>query len=334
MRQVPDRDRTRHPARGINQIILVNRTMNCSQASPSPLKDQPLVSIGLFVFNEATHVRQALESLLAQDYPNFEVLISDNASTDGTSELCQELADQDSRIDYRRLPENVGAGLNSIKVLDRARGKYFMWASGHDLWDTDLLSQCVQSLEQRPTATIAYASSSWIDPNDQPLPRHVSSYDTSGMHPLARFFTVFWGNMHPILGVIRLSALRELPGIPTCVGNDLLILTELALKGEFLYCESRWRRRQPRPAENHRERLRRYTHSTFKLTSSRFDRLFPLVRLPIGLLGVVARARLSLGERLALYLALPACFLARYLAGRAQGNAPIHPTARSGASRG
>jgi len=94
-----------------------------------------LVSIGMPVFNGGKHIRDALDSLLAQTYRNFELIISDNSSTDETEQICREYEEIDFRIRYIRQPENLGATENFQFVLARAKGEYFMWAAHDDIWD-------------------------------------------------------------------------------------------------------------------------------------------------------------------------------------------------------
>lgn len=93
------------------------------------------VSIGMPVFNGAKYIRDALDSLLAQTFTEFELLISDNASTDATQSICEEYALRDPRIRYIRQLENRGALANFQFVLDQANGKFFMWAAADDVWD-------------------------------------------------------------------------------------------------------------------------------------------------------------------------------------------------------
>ena len=95
-------------------------------------ENQPLVSIGVPVFNGEKGLAVALDSLIGQDYHNLEIIISDNASTDATSKICEEYVGKDSRIKYSRLEENIGAALNFNRVFERSSGKYFMWAAHDD----------------------------------------------------------------------------------------------------------------------------------------------------------------------------------------------------------
>jgi len=92
----------------------------------------PLVSIGMPVYNGEKYIRQALDSLLGQTYKNFELIISDNASTDETKNICEEYAKRDKRIKYIRQKENMGGANNLRFVLEQATGEYFMWAAHDD----------------------------------------------------------------------------------------------------------------------------------------------------------------------------------------------------------
>jgi glycosyltransferase involved in cell wall biosynthesis len=271
----------------------------------------------MFVYNEARFLRASLDSLLAQDYANFELIISDNCSTDETETICREYAARDPRIQYHRQTHNLGSAGNSIHVLALATGQYFMWASGHDLWSPMLISTCTALLESHPAAALACGPADWIDEEDRAWDKESGWYDSRGLDIMQRFFMVFWGNAHPILGLIRTHYLRELPKIHACVGSDQIVLAELALKGDFLHASNaKWWRRQPRMRENHGDRMRRYQSTDFGLVKSWLDRRLPLLRLPLEQARAVLRSTLSPGEKIAVLLALIPAFLVRYLAGR------------------
>ena len=291
--------------------------MNTPAADSADPANGPLVSIGLFAHNEGAFIRQSLQSLQAQDYPHLEIVISDNCSTDDTAEICQELSEQDDRIRFERQASNIGAAENSIRVLQRSRGKYFMWASGHDLWSRQAVSLCVNALEDRPAATVAYGPSDWVDADGSPLPRESGNYDSRGMDTMGRLFMTFWGNLHPVLGLIRADSLKSIPKLHACAGSDQIVMAELALRGEILYVpEARWSRREPRGPESHKDKIRRYTSKEFGLTGSRLDRILPLLRLPLEIVRAVWRSNLGVVGKLATTVALGPAFLVRYLAGR------------------
>jgi len=114
---------------------------------PSPAAHPPKVSIGMPVYNGEPFIREALDSLLAQTFTDFELIISDNASTDGTEAICREYAARDARIRYVRQAENRGVGANFKFVLEEAVGGYFMWTAVDDrLSADDYLQQLLRNL--------------------------------------------------------------------------------------------------------------------------------------------------------------------------------------------
>jgi glycosyltransferase involved in cell wall biosynthesis len=279
--------------------------------------DKPLVTIGVVIYNEGRFIRETIDSLLAQDYEDLEIIFCDNCSTDESADICRAAAEADARVRYIRHEKNIGAPANSIFALGQARGDYFMWAAGHDIWAPDLISKCVTALEKNPGSAIAYGTSTWLDIEGNELDKASGWYDTRGMDPMLRFFFAFWGNAHPILGVIRTRYLRNIPRIFTCIGADQILLTELALRGDFIHVpDTSWCRRQPRAEESYAEKLRRYKSSEFGMTGSWIDRKLPLLRLPVEQTRSVLRGELGWIRKIAVLLALFPAFLVRYLAGR------------------
>lgn len=116
------------------------------------------VSIGFTVYNGASRMRPALDSLLSQTYKNFELIISDNASTDDTERICREYAARDSRIRYIRQPKNINQIPNYVFVLREARSSYFMWAADDDIWHRERVEKLVRALETHPNHDSAMCS--------------------------------------------------------------------------------------------------------------------------------------------------------------------------------
>ena len=120
-----------------------------------PDKPQILVSIGVPVFNGEKGLARALDSLLVQDYPDLEIIVSDNASTDGTRAICEKYVNKDSRIKYHRVSENRGAIWNFNRVFELSSGKYFMWAAHDDLWSANYVEAMANRLDESPEAVLA-----------------------------------------------------------------------------------------------------------------------------------------------------------------------------------
>ena len=280
------------------------------------MKKHPRVSIGMPVFNEVRFISHSLEALASQDYPNFQLIISDNASTDGTSEIAQEFATHHKWVQYHRFEYNQGPAANFKYVLDQAEGQYFLWAAGHDLWSSNYISACVAQLEEHPHATLAFGSSSWIDEEGKPFERKSGWTDTRGMNPISRYFTVFWGNMHPILGLIRLVNLKDCP-IISMVGADLNILTRLATQGDFVHAtETHWQRREFRRELSYSEKLERYKSTDYALARGRLAHIFPLIQLPIALIKSVWSSSLPFTTRCAIITLLLPTMLVKYFTAR------------------
>lgn len=137
------------------------------------VKDSPLalakVVVGLPVCNERRHVEETLRSLAAQDHADFKVLISDNASDDGSRELCKSFADGDDRFVYVRQPRNIGAAGNFAFCLDATASEHFMWCGAHDVLSGNFLSTMSSLLDHDPTAAIAFGMRLAIDEHSRPV---------------------------------------------------------------------------------------------------------------------------------------------------------------------
>ena len=127
----------------------------------------PLVSVGIPTYNRRDMLKRAVESVLAQDYPDFEVVISDNASTDGTQALCEDLCLRDGRVHYIRQSTNKGPIAKFNEVFRHSHGELFMYSDDDDWLDPSYLSQCVSTLLEQPE--IALVSGVWNWCRDQAL---------------------------------------------------------------------------------------------------------------------------------------------------------------------
>lgn len=125
--------------------------------------DAPVVTIGMPVYNGERFIREALDSLLAQTFTKFELIISDNASTDSTASICCEYARRDRRIRYIRQPENRGVFRNVSFVIEEARGKYFMLVGDDDVYDENYLCAMLRLFDGSETIGLAYSNYSFVD---------------------------------------------------------------------------------------------------------------------------------------------------------------------------
>ena len=193
----------------------------------------PRLSIGLPVYNGERHLAGSLEALLGQTYEDFELIISDNASTDGTGGICRRYEKQDSRIHYVRQPRNIGGAPNHNYVVQQARGELFKWASHDDLYARDLLKRCVDALDEFPQVVLAH---SWTAAIDGSGVARAVEYTLATASPSApeRFRSLLFSNGGDDTdGVIRLSVLRRTPLLASYHHSDRTLSAELGLYGPF-----------------------------------------------------------------------------------------------------
>jgi len=225
---------------------------------------QPLVSVGIPLYNEVEYLRASLDSLVAQDYARLELLVLDNASEDDTWEICQEYGARDVRFQLVRSDQNVGSIRSFNNVFERAQGRYFFWAAGHDLWEPTFVSRCVALLEQDASVVLAYARTKRIGPDSEFLSLSEYRIDTRGLSAAARYKMVIWHTeANQIYGMWRSEALRESQLFRDLFAPDQLILVEMALKGCYaLIDEPLWSRRYPHGAETREQKTQRQIRCT------------------------------------------------------------------------
>ena len=138
------------------------------------------------------------------------------------------------------------------------------------------------------------------------------------MDIIARFFTIFWGNMHPVSGLLRTQSLRKWK-LREIVGEDLVLLTFLALRGDFIHVPSaHWHRREFRFEKSYHERLNRYKKGPQKITRTLLDRKLPFARLVFYLIIEVLNAKTSVLNKILILVLLLPSFVARFYSGKNQ----------------
>jgi glycosyltransferase involved in cell wall biosynthesis len=196
---------------------------------------RPRLTIGLPIYNGEQLLPQAIESLLTQEYDDFEVVISDNASVDGTPELCAAYAAQDPRIRYVRNERNLGSIPNFNKLVGLARGEYFKWAAHDDWCEPSFVGRCVEVLDADPGVVLCHAKAIRVDEAGDTLVVDLDPLDARSPDPAERFRQVLWSlkAIYPIYGVIRTEALRRTQLFRSHSGSDRILLAELSLLGQL-----------------------------------------------------------------------------------------------------
>jgi glycosyltransferase involved in cell wall biosynthesis len=192
------------------------------------------LTVGLPVYNGASLIEESLDALLGQSFTDFELVISDNASTDGTEDICRAYAKADDRVRYVRLPRNIGACPNHNILVELARGELFKWASSDDLYGRDLLARCVAVLDERPEIALVHSHQGIIDGAGGL--RQVVEYplDTASPHAAERFRSVLFAvGGDDFYGVVRTPVLRDTRLNGSYHHSDRVLVAELALRTAF-----------------------------------------------------------------------------------------------------
>jgi glycosyltransferase involved in cell wall biosynthesis len=200
-----------------------------------PANGTPEVSVGLPVYNGEAYLLEAVQDICEQTFSDFELIISDNASTDRTAEICKELASRDSRIRYVRQLRNIGAARNWNFVAQAANGKFLKWASANDRLDRTMLARCVDVLQREDEAVLCYGRTRFIDGSGNKLGLYEYDLSFEQRRPSERFISVRnrMNLNNAQQGLIRLQALRQTRLERPYPGSDLIMMAELALRGTF-----------------------------------------------------------------------------------------------------
>jgi glycosyltransferase involved in cell wall biosynthesis len=200
------------------------------------VRQNPRISVGLPVHNGARFIEAALDSLLAQDFTDFELIISDNASTDDTPEICRAFARRDARIRYFRSAANLGAAANFNRVFELAAGEFFKWATHDDICARSNLRRCLETFDQSPPdVVLCYGKTVLIDERGQVLRPYEDRMDLRFARPHRRLEHLlrYLELCHADLGLIRRRVLATTRLQGPYRGSDTVLLAELALRGKF-----------------------------------------------------------------------------------------------------
>ena len=267
----------------------------------------PKISIGLPVYNGENYLRLALDSILRQDYSDFELIISDNASTDATQDICREYAAKDRRIRYYRNETNNGASANFNCLVKLARGEYFKWAAHDDLHLQGFLGRCVEVIEHAPATVVLVApKTEMIDEHGRKMDVVVESLDTRRPQPHQRvkdvLQRVFWATAQ--FGVFRTEALKKTRLLQPFFAADHVLMVEVALLGEIWeFPETLFQRRVHPGISTTANKSWRELQLWFDPSQRGLKSLVPpTIRLGLEFIRAITRAPLPLRERCLCYL--------------------------------
>lgn len=228
-----------------------------SAASPGNTVPQgAAVGLGMPVYNGARFIAATLDSILAQTFTDFELVICDNASTDDTEQIARRYAAADARIRYVRHPSNIGAHPNYNRCFELAGGKYFKWTPHDDVLAPDYLASCVQALEENPDAVLCQSQLDFIDAEGGPLGVcRADLYAAQSPQTSERFAAAVLRahNCYDMQGLFRRDALARTGRLASFHGSDRALVAEMTLLGPFVHV--------PRPLLKVRDHDSRYTRA-------------------------------------------------------------------------
>ena len=195
----------------------------------------PMVSVGLPVYNGERYLRKSIESILGQTYSDFELVITDNASTDSTEQICREYCALDDRIRYYRNETNIGAPRNFNKVFELSYGTYLKWATADDYVASHYIEKCLEVLEVNPDVVLCYTRATLIGAEGEILGKYDDVLNLQEANASFRFIrllsTIRLAHQH--LGLIRCDAIRRTSLQGSYIAADINFLAELSLYGKF-----------------------------------------------------------------------------------------------------
>jgi len=277
-------------------------------------KRPPRVSVGIPVYNGERYLRDAIDAILGQTFEDIELVISDNASTDATEEICREYVASDPRVRYYRNIKNRGAARNFNRVFDVARGEYFKWAAVDDLISLDNIERCVEALEENPCAVLAYTLATHIDAAGEAFssngvlgPMGFRGDRVARFKQLLHRFSKDFGVSGPMIlfGTYRRAALAQVRPMGAYFASDLVLLSELALIGDFVEVPDRLLSIRLHPGSSswpdtwsYESIMEFYDPEVNGIAS----RTFQMRRYHIEFFNAVARSDLSVADKAGLFL--------------------------------
>jgi glycosyltransferase involved in cell wall biosynthesis len=212
---------------------------------------KPLICIGMPVYNEENFLKQRLESICNQSFTDFEIIISDNGSEDKTQKICEELCKKDKRISYIRQEKNKGGFWNFSFVLRQAKTKYFVWASGDDIWSKEFLEKNIEVLEENEKIVGSIGIVSIFNRIKNPSTNEIeikvlkNTNKFQYVHPVSGNknekikFLLNYAMSPPVYAVYRTKKLQKAVNLEeTMWMGDLSILVNVIKEGDFEVIES------------------------------------------------------------------------------------------------
>jgi signal transduction histidine kinase len=279
------------------------------------------VSIGLPVYNGARFLEEAVDALLAQTYADFELIICDNGSSDGTPAICRAYAKRDERVSFHPSDRNRGAAWNYNRALALASGRYFKWATHDDVCGPTMLERCVEVLDRAPASVVlTYPRTTLIDVQGNPIGPYPDGLDLRQRRPHRRVRQLIRRvvKSNAVFGLVRTEALRRTRGHGSYISADYVLLVELALQGQFWEIPEPLFFRREHRSMSRRANTTKADLAEWFLPGSGTSRTTEHLRLFHEYLEAVERAELGRADRLLVYAFTLPPWLRRFRRGMAE----------------
>jgi len=269
----------------------------------------PPVTVGMPVYNGERYVRRAIESILSQTFQDFELVISDNASTDTTQRICTEYASKDRRVRYYRSDRNRGAAWNHNRVVELARGEFFKWQCHDDYCDSTFLEKCLSVVQNNPSIVLCYPQFVRVDERGKRL--GIKSSTVQGdSEPCGRFRSLIYrrDSCEEIYGLARTAVMRKTALIGPYSNSDDAFLAELILHGQFYQIHEPLFFYRIHPAQSTSLYPNRSTRMAWFEPSAARRLSLPFLRLFAGYILLIWRSPISWSVKLRCYSCLAGWF--------------------------
>jgi glycosyltransferase involved in cell wall biosynthesis len=261
--------------------------------------DNPYVSVCLPVYNGEAFVREAIRSVLEQTFEDLELIISDNASTDGTGAICRDLPVHEPRARYVRADVNHGLAWNHNRAFRLARGRYVMWMGHDDIIEKGYIRGCVETLDRDPELVLCFSNENHIDADGNLIRKVAIVNDAKSRRPSERFKRIVrlehWCN--PIFGLMRRDVLQQTQLHGAFADSDRVLLAELALRGRFGHIPQHLFLRRVHSMGTTKRAYFPRERSVIFDPANAHKMVFPFVQKATGFIRAVHSAPLPRGER-------------------------------------
>ena len=203
------------------------------------MTNRPLVSICIPVFNEEKDIERTITNVLSQTYENFEVVISDNASTDQTEAICRRIAQKDDRLKYFRSLKTSNQNENFNRVFKLSKGQFTLWMGGHDWLDPSYIEHCIAKFEENPEFVLIITNKKYLDDNGVEYYKEYNGTMLNLNTPCKRFSRMLWFltetylYLGPVSSIMRRSVLEKTGMLRSVLYADLIFALDMSLLGPW-----------------------------------------------------------------------------------------------------